>query len=84
MVSILSDLDTLFPTFEVDLPGEYVAQLIVNDGMVDSNPDTVLISTENGRQSANKSATLGVIRVPLVNRVSNRPLLSAERGRLTK
>ncbi len=31
----------------VDLPGNYVVQLIVNDGTVDSAPDTVTISTDN-------------------------------------
>ena len=37
----------------VDLPGTYVAQLIVNDGTVDSLPTTVRISTENSRPVAN-------------------------------
>jgi hypothetical protein len=32
------------PTFVPDLPGDYVAQLIVNDGELDSVPDTALIA----------------------------------------
>ena len=31
-------------TFVVDVPGDYVAQLIVNDGIADSEPDSVTIS----------------------------------------
>jgi ethanolamine utilization protein EutQ (cupin superfamily) len=43
----LSDPTAVNPTFAVDLPGTYVAQLIVDDGTVDSDPDTVSISTIN-------------------------------------
>ena len=48
----LSDAAAVMPTFTVDLPGTYVAQLIVNDGTVDSAPDTVVLSTENIRPVA--------------------------------
>ena len=43
----ISDPAAVAPTFLADLPGTYVAQLIVNDGVLDSDPDTVTISTEN-------------------------------------
>jgi hypothetical protein len=43
----LSDPAAVNPTFVVDISGTYVAQLIVNDGMVDSSPDTVTINMEN-------------------------------------
>ncbi len=43
----LADPAAVLPTFDVDLPGEYVVQLIVNDGLRDSVPDTVMISTDN-------------------------------------
>jgi len=43
----LSDPNAVKPTFQVDLPGTYVAQLIVNDGTVDSLPATVRITTAN-------------------------------------
>ena len=47
---------TATPTFVVDAPGTYVAQLIVNDGTVDSAPDTVTISTLNTAPVANAGA----------------------------
>lgn len=40
----LTDGGTGTPSFMPDLPGLYVAQLIVNDGQVDSEPDTVVIT----------------------------------------
>ena len=43
----LSNSNIINPTFIADLPGSYVAQLIVNDGMEASAPDTVTISTQN-------------------------------------
>jgi hypothetical protein len=41
----LSDAAAANPTFVVDKVGTYVAQLIVNDGVQDSAPDTVEINT---------------------------------------
>jgi hypothetical protein len=32
------------PTFIIDIAGSYTAQLIVNDGTVDSAPDNVIIT----------------------------------------
>lgn len=49
----LSNPTAMRPTFVVDRPGTYVAELVVNDGTVDSAPDTVQISTENSRPVAN-------------------------------
>jgi len=43
----LSDNTIINPTFTVDIPGVYVAQLIVNDGLLNSQPDTVLITRTN-------------------------------------
>ena len=43
----LNDATAVSPTFVADLPGTYEAQLIVNDGTVDSAPDTVTITTQN-------------------------------------
>ncbi len=43
----LSDPAATAPTFVVDLSGTYVVQLIVNDGTIDSAPDTVVIDTGN-------------------------------------
>jgi K319L-like, PKD domain len=49
----LSDPTLVNPTFVVDKPGDYVIQLIVNDGTVDSATDTVIISTLNSPPVAN-------------------------------
>ncbi len=43
----LSDPTAVDPTFVVDAAGTYVAELIVNDGQIDSPPDTVVITTAN-------------------------------------
>ncbi len=61
--AVLLDASTLTPSFLVDLAGEYVAQLIVNDGLVASEPDTVIISPDNARPVAdaglNQSVRVG-------------------------
>ncbi|NOQ90006.1 MAG: hypothetical protein GQ549_03570, partial [Gammaproteobacteria bacterium] len=49
--AVLFDPAAVNPSFDIDLPGEYVAQLIVNDGMVASTPDTVNISTSNSNSA---------------------------------
>ena len=38
---------------DIDKPGHYVAQLIVNDGELDSEPDLVAIDTQNTKPIAN-------------------------------
>jgi len=43
----LSDPTTVNPTFVVDVVGTYVIQLIVNDGTVDSDPDSLNVVTGN-------------------------------------
>ena len=52
-VATLSNPAAVMPTFVVDLPGDYVAQLIVNDGFEASAPDTVVITTANSVPVAN-------------------------------
>ncbi|MCB1765327.1 MAG: hypothetical protein KDJ22_04575 [Candidatus Competibacteraceae bacterium] len=49
----LTNPTTVNPSFIADQSGAYVAQLIVNDGTVNSAPDTVTISTENSKPVAN-------------------------------
>ena len=49
----LSDPTAVKPTFSADRPGTYVGQLIVNDGQLNSAPDTVTVSTENSVPIAN-------------------------------
>jgi len=55
-VAMLSDPMATNPSFGVDLPGIYVVQLIVNDGVVDSTPKTVTITTANSRPVAEAGA----------------------------
>ena len=43
----LSDSTAVYPNLDIDLPGTYVVQLRVNDGTVDSVPDTMTITTLN-------------------------------------
>jgi hypothetical protein len=40
----LSSTTSVSPTFTIDRAGDYIAQLIVNDGTVDSAPDSVIIT----------------------------------------
>ena len=50
--AVLSSPKTAAPTLIVDVPGTYEAQLIVNDGVRDSAPDKVRVSTINSAPSA--------------------------------
>jgi hypothetical protein len=52
----LSNPTAEMPIFTIDVSGDYVVQLIVNDTMVDSAPDTVTISTSNSAPVANAGA----------------------------
>ena len=55
----LSNSIAIKPTFVVDKPGTYVAQLIVNDGKVDSLADTVTIRTISNIMVTPSSVGLG-------------------------
>lgn len=52
----LQGADTAKPALNIDRPGTYVAQLIVNDGQAASAPDTVTISTTNSAPLASINA----------------------------
>ena len=45
--AVLTNATSVSPTFTVDRAGDYIAQLIVNDGTVNSAPDSVIITTNN-------------------------------------
>jgi len=45
--AILSDENALQPSFSIDLEGDYIARLIVNNGWSDSSSDEVVLSTNN-------------------------------------
>ncbi|MGZ8237201.1 MAG: PKD domain-containing protein, partial [Methylobacter sp.] len=49
----LNDPSVVKPTIAIDKPGVYVTQLIVHDAATDSEPDTVIITTENSKPIAN-------------------------------
>ena len=57
--AVLSSLTSVTPTFTVDFPGTYIAQLIVNDGTLNSVPNTVFISTVNVAPMANAGPDQG-------------------------
>jgi hypothetical protein len=44
---MLDDPTAVMPSFDVDQPGSYVAQLVVSDGLLNSAADTVTVSTLN-------------------------------------
>ena len=51
--AVLTDANSVHPGFTADLPGTYVAQLIVNDGTADSAPASVTLTTANAAPIAN-------------------------------
>jgi hypothetical protein len=60
-VATLQNAASLAPAFVADVPGTYVAQLVVNDGALDSAPDTVMISTTNSVPTADAGADQTVV-----------------------
>jgi hypothetical protein len=59
----LSNPNSVKPTFTLDVPGIYVAQLIVNDGVLNSSPSTVTI-TSNTVQPPTANAGNNQVVVP--------------------
>jgi hypothetical protein len=59
--AVLSDPTAVNPTFVVDVFGTYVAELIVNDGMVDSAPSSVNINTDNSAPVARAGQDWNVV-----------------------
>ena len=60
--AMLLNATQLYPTLYVDAPGDYVVQLVVNDGTVDSASDTVRItaSTVNSAPTADAGSNQNV------------------------
>ena len=50
--AVLSDAMVAMPTFVVDVAGTYEAQLVVNDGLDESDPDSVTIEVTEAAVSA--------------------------------
>jgi hypothetical protein len=59
--AVLTGAATPQPTFTVDLAGDYVIQLIVNDGTLNSAPATVVVSTINSQPVANAGLRQNII-----------------------
>ena len=59
--AMLSNSQAVKPTFDVDVAGTYTVQLIVNDGTVNSAPDTVTISTENSAPVSDAGADQSIL-----------------------
>jgi len=57
----LSDAAALKPTVVADLPGTYVAELVVNDGETDSDVDSVTITTLNSAPVADAGMDQSVL-----------------------
>lgn len=59
----LNDASAALPTFTADLPGAYVASLVVNDGKVNSTADSVSITATalNAPPSANAGSDQNVV-----------------------
>ena len=57
----LSNPTSVTPTFVADKVGDYVVQLIVNDGFAASAPDTVTITDQNSAPTANAGPDQSVV-----------------------
>jgi hypothetical protein len=65
-LATLSNPAAVAPTFVVDLPGSYVAQLVVDDGAAASAPDTVVVTTDNAAPVADAGPDQTVVAGQLV------------------
>jgi hypothetical protein len=65
-IAALDNPTSVAPTFRPDLPGAYSIVLVVNDGQLDSAPDTVLVTVLNGSPVANAGPDRVVVAGALV------------------
>jgi len=54
--AMLAAATSAFPSFDADLPGEYLVQLVVDDGTTAGAPDTLRVSTTNTAPRAEPGA----------------------------
>ncbi len=80
---ILSDPTLVNPTFVTDVLGTYVLQLLVNDGTVDSLPDTVMVTADNIRPVANAGPDQPLVSVPQTVQLNGRGSSDADGDPLT-
>jgi hypothetical protein len=57
--AVLANPTSVRPTFTIDRDGDYVAQLIVNDGLLNSAPDIAIFSSNNVAPVANAGPDQG-------------------------
>lgn len=62
---VLTDPDVVVPSFTPDLPGDYVFQLIVSDGVIKSSPTTVIVTDRDlppvAKAGNDQSASTGTL-----------------------
>jgi hypothetical protein len=80
--AIIANANQSQATFVIDEPGEYVVRLVVNDGRLDSPPDTVRITTRNSKPVANAGIDRAVVAGDLV-RLDGRASTDADGDSLT-
>jgi hypothetical protein len=56
--SVFPDPGIVDPTLDIDLEGNYILQLIVNDGTVDSDADSVIVNATQSTQDADGDGVL--------------------------
>ncbi len=56
-VATLTGATTIGPSFTPDLPGDYIVQLVVNDGAQNSAPESVVVTTTNSVPVADAGPT---------------------------
>lgn len=59
--AVLNQLNQVNSNFKLDKAGQYIAQLIVNDGQLNSEPDQVVITTLNTRPVASIKTPANVV-----------------------
>ncbi len=63
---VLTDASTPTPTFTADVAGSYVVELVVNDGIEDSEPDTVTITVTNRPVAVAGPDRYGAVNSPIL------------------
>jgi hypothetical protein len=77
----LSDISTSSPTFIADLDGEYIVQLIVNDGAISSSIDNVTLDSKAINPQVGEVVSAAVNPVnPLIILMSTKPTFIGESG----
>jgi len=60
-IAALDNAAVVSPSFVLDLPGNYVVQLVVNDEQANSAPDEIIVSTLNSRPAADAGQDQAIV-----------------------